>query len=102
MIILCVLLITNNNINNTRNILYIVPDILLPLGEHLEMFAKWYYNIGYFEEDVLFTYDTLQRRSHFYEDVADSIHMLPLMAIGVVQPPLWHFPNSRQNALGVV
>ena len=31
---------------------------------------------GYFEEDVLFTYGTLKRRSHFYEDVADSIHML--------------------------
>ncbi len=31
---------------------------------------------GYFEEDVLFTYDTFKRRSHFYEDVADSIHML--------------------------
>jgi len=49
-------------------------DMLLIISINVERMGSK--TRGYFEEDVLFTYDTLQRRSHFYKHVADSIHML--------------------------
>ena len=70
----------------------------------MNIYFASYWEKGYFEEDVLilFTYGTLKRRSHFYEDVADSIHMLQRRSgfhaiFTKTQPKGKHFNKTQPN-----